>query len=182
MKQLFRKYKGVVLFLLLFLGSYLVLSLVYGLYLQLSKGGDYAPDFITNLVARQSSAVIEGFGYSAKVVPHPNEPSMQLFVEGKFLARIVEGCNALSILILFVSFIIAFAQRWKKTLFYIFAGVVLLYAVNILRIAILAIALYSYPEYQHILHGVVFPGIIYGMVFLLWLIWVRMLTPKTSAK
>ena len=179
MKNLFSTYRSVVIFLLLFLGSYVALSLVYGLYLDLSKNGNYAPDFITNLVAKQSSAVIESFGYSAQVVPHPNQPSMKLFVEGKFLARIVEGCNALSILILFVSFIIAFAQRWKKTVLYIFAGVVIIYAVNILRIAILAIALYNYPEYQHTLHGVIFPGIIYGMVFLLWLIWVRLLTPKT---
>ena len=180
MKQLFSKYKSVLLFLLLFLGSYIVLSLLYGLYLHLSKNGNYAPDFITNLVAKQSSAVIEGFGYSAHVVPHPNQPSMRLFVEGRFLARIVEGCNALSIIVLFVSFIIAFAQKFKKTALYIFAGVILIYGVNILRIAILAIALYTYPEYEHILHGVVFPGIIYGMVFLLWLIWVRLLTPKAS--
>jgi len=180
MKQLFSKYKSVVLFLLLFLGSYLVLSLLYGLYLKFSKDGGLASDFITNLVAKQSSAVIESFGYSAQVVPHPHQPSMKLFVEGRFLARIVEGCNALSIIILFVSFIIAFAQSFKKTVLYIFAGIVLIYAINILRIAILAIALYTYPEHQHLLHGVVFPGIIYGMVFLLWLIWVRLVTPKSG--
>ena len=158
----------------------MALSLIYGFYLQLSKDGIYSPDFITNLVAKQSSAVMGGLGYSAQVVPHANQPSMKLFVEGKFLARIVEGCNALSIIVLFVSFIIAFAQGWKKTLLYIFAGGILIYAVNILRIAILAIALHTYPEYPHTLHGVVFPGIIYGMVFLLWLIWVRLLTPKTK--
>jgi exosortase family protein XrtF len=182
MKKLFHTYKNVVVFLLLFFGSYLALSFAYGFYLQLSENGAYAPDYITNLVARQSIAVIEGFGYSAQVVPHPNQPSMQLYVDGVFLARIVEGCNALSIIILFVSFIIAFAQRFKKTLFYIFAGVVIIYSVNILRITILAIALYNYPEYQHMLHGAVFPGIIYGMVFLLWLIWVQLLIPKTNPR
>ncbi len=182
MKKLFLTYKSVVVFLLLFLGSYLVLSLMYGLYLRLSKDGVYAPDFITNLVAKQTTMVIESLGYTAQVVPHPNQPSMKLFVEGKFLARIVEGCNALSIIILFTSFIISFAQRFKKTVLYVFAGIAIIYAVNILRIAILAIALYTYPEYQHTLHGVVFPGIIYGMVFILWLIWVRLLTPKTILK
>lgn len=180
MKKLYIKYKSVVVFLLLFLGSYLALSLLYGFYLQCSNSEADAPDFITNLVAKQSSVVIEDFGYKAQVVPHTNQPSIKLFVEGKFLARIVEGCNALSIIILFVSFIIAFAQRFKKTIAYIFTGIALIYAVNIFRIAILAIALFRYPEHQHILHGVVFPAIIYGMVFLLWLIWVRLLTPKRS--
>jgi exosortase family protein XrtF len=180
MKQLFVKYKSVVRFLFLFLGSYIALSFLYGFYLQLSKDGNYAPDIVTNLVARQSSLVIEAFGYKAQIAPHPSQPSMKLFVEEKFLARIVEGCNAISIIILFVAFIIAFAQRFKKTVLFMFSGIVLIYAVNIVRIAILAIALYKYPEYQHILHGVVFPGIIYGLVFLLWLLWVRMLTPKLA--
>ena len=178
MKQLFRKYKSVLLFLLLFLGSYVVLSVLYGFYLHLSKNGTYAPDFITNLVAKQSRAVIQTFGYAAQVLPHPNQPSMKLFVEGRFLARIVEGCNAVSIIILFVSFIIAFAQGYKKTCLYLFAGVVIIHAINIVRIALLAIALYEFPEYQHILHGVVFPGIIYALVFFLWIVWVRLLTPK----
>ena len=102
---------------------------------------------------------------------------MQLFVNGTYLARIVEGCNAISIIVLFIAFVIAFAQSLKKTVLFIFVGSVLIYAVNILRIAILAIALYNYPEQEHWLHGVLFPALIYGMVFLLWLVWVRMLSP-----
>ena len=64
---------------------------------------------------------------------------------------------------------------------FIFTGIVLIYSVNVLRISILAIALYKYPQFSNTLHGVVFPAIIYGMVFLLWMIWVRMLT-KTETE
>lgn len=148
-------------------------------YLNTSFTGNYYPDFITNIVAKQSSELISSFGYEAEVLPHETETSMKLYINQTYLARIVEGCNAISIIILFVAFIISFAENFKKTFLFLFAGVTLIYAVNIVRIAILTIAIYEYPEYTDTLHGVVFPAIIYGMVFLLWMIWVRML-PKTN--
>jgi len=153
-----------------------LLTVLYALYLQLSKGGAYPPDYFTHLVAKQSSTLINGFGYDANVIPHEAQPTMKLFVEGHYLAQIIEGCNAISIIILFIAFVVAFAERFKKTLFFILAGAVIIYTVNILRIAILAIALYRYPDYEETLHGVVFPSIIYGMVFLLWMLWVRIIS------
>ncbi len=177
LQTLFKKYRPVLQFLLLFFGSYLLLSALYGGYLYLSKEGTYTPDFITNLVARQSTSVIETFDYEANVTPHETKPTMKLYVNGVYLAHIIEGCNSLSIIILFIAFVIAFAERWKKTLLFLLAGAVLLYGINILRITILAIMLYEYPQYASWLHGIVFPGLIYGMVFLLWILWVRQLEP-----
>lgn len=173
MKELFRKYQSVLRFLLLFLGSYIILSLIYGGYLALSKGDSNTSDFITQLVAEQSSAVLNTLGYNAEVIANEALPSMQLWVEGVWVGRIIEGCNAISIIILFAAFIIAFSASFKKTLVFLFAGATLIYAINIVRIAILAIALYQYPEYQEVLHTVVFPGIIYSLVFILWVVWVR---------
>jgi exosortase family protein XrtF len=181
LKNLLVKYASVIRFVVLFLGTYLVLTLFYVAYLSWSKGGAYAPDFITNLVAKQSSMLVQAFGYNAFIVPHEVQPSMKLMVEGRYLARIVEGCNALSIIILFISFVVAFAKQLKTTLLFLLGGVVLIYAANVIRIAILAVALYEYPSKEHLLHGVVFPGIIYGMVFLLWMLWVRGLRIKNKA-
>ena len=179
MKELLIKYKPVIRFIVLFLGTYIVLSLIYSYYLSVSNNNDYYPDYITNLVSRQSSTLISGLGYKAEIIPHETETSMKLFVNQKYLIRIVEGCNAVSIIILFIAFIIAFAEKFKKTILFLFAGAVLIYAVNIIRIVILTISLYKYPEHQEFLHGVVFPAIIYGMVFILWMVWVRML-PNTD--
>ena len=176
MKALFYKYKLVIRFVVLFLGTYLLLTMLYALYLHWSKNGAYPPDYVTHLVAKQSSTLINGFGYDANVIPHEARPTMKLFVEGQYLAQIIEGCNALSIIILFAAFVVAFAQRFRKTFFFILAGAVIIYAINILRIAILTIALYRYPENEQTLHEVVFPGIIYGVVFLLWMLWVRIVS------
>ncbi len=181
MKELFAKYKTVIRFVLLFIGSYLLLSVLYAIYLKISANGFYPPDYITNLVARQSNACVEGFGYQSVLSPDNLEEGVLLTIENKFTAVIVEGCNAVSVIILFVSFIIAFAERFKKTFLFILAGTVLIYVVNILRIAILVVATYKYPQHEDILHSVVFPGIIYSMVFILWMVWVWMLKPQKAA-
>lgn len=180
MKELFKKYKIVVRFVVLFLGTYLVLSILYALYLKISINAGYFPDYFTNLVARQSAAVLESLGYNSYLTPHELEDGILLTIDNKYSVSIVEGCNSISVVILFVAFIIAFAENFKRTLLFLFAGAVLIYVVNILRIAILVVALYKYPGYENILHSVIFPGVIYSMVFILWMVWVRMLKPKTS--
>jgi len=114
-------------------------------------------------------------------VPHSTEPSVKLIVNGQYLARVVEGCNSVSVIILFVAFIVAFSGKWKTTFFYILSGSVLIYSVNLLRVVLLSMWLYHYPEYKEVLHAVVFPVIIYGMVFLLWVFWVNRFS-KTNRK
>nr|WP_298895995.1 exosortase family protein XrtF [uncultured Psychroserpens sp.] len=173
MKALLIKYKSVVKFILTFLTVYFVLTLAYKFYLDFSDGSKYYPDYMTNLVAKQSESLLETFGYDTAIVPHEDQPSMKLIVKGKYVARVVEGCNSISVIILFLSFIIAFAGKFKTTFMYILAGSVLIYSVNVFRIAILSIGLYNYPWRKAILHNAIFPLIIYGMVFLLWMFWVN---------
>lgn len=180
MKELFNKYKTVIRFVVLFMGTYLLMSVVYGLYLKASENGSYFPDFVTNLVAKQSSAVLDVFGYNSILLPDTLGQGMLLTIDNNYTVSIVEGCNSISVIILFVAFVIAFAEDFKKTLLFLFAGVVLIYIVNLFRIAILTVALYKYPQYENVLHSVVFPGIIYSMVFILWMIWVRMLKPNSA--
>lgn len=183
MKALFLKYKSVVTFILTFLAVYFVLTFSYKFYLDCSEGSEYYPDYFTNLVAKQSHLLLEALGYDAAIEPHPDEPSMKLIINNKFVARVVEGCNSISVIILFVSFIIAFAGRFKPTFIYILSGSVIIYVVNLLRIVILSIGLYNYPWRREELHTVIFPMIIYGMVFLLWMFWVNRyskLNPKNE--
>lgn len=180
MKKTLTTYLPVLKFIALFFGVYIGLSLVYGLYLNYFSQDQTRPDPATHLVAQQSSWLINKAGYNAAVIPDTYAPHMNLFVENQKVAIVVEGCNAISILILFASFIIAFAKSFKKTLLFILCSISLIYLINIVRIAILAIAIFELPEYATVLHGVVFPGIIYGLVVLLWIYWVRKNTYKPT--
>lgn len=174
MLQLFKKFKSVLRFILIFLGSYLVFSFLYNWYLEFFQSQKYYPDFITHLVAVQSEAIIETLGYTTRIMPHPQELSMKLYIDNIFLARIVEGCNAISIIILFASFVLSFFAKIKTTFLFILAGIVIIYVMNIVRIAVLAIGIYEYPQHSEFLHSIVFPLIIYGTVFFLWIAWVRL--------
>ncbi|MFC7444827.1 MULTISPECIES: exosortase family protein XrtF [Mesoflavibacter] len=171
--MLLNKYKPVVKFIFTFLAVYGIMSFAYSYYLNAAKSGIYFPDYLTNLVAHQSETLLNGLGYEAKVMPHPDEPSMKMLVNNKYVARVIEGCNGASVIILFVAFVVAFSDKFKPTFIYIFSGAVLIYAVNLIRIVVLAIGLYHYPWREELLHSVIFPGMIYGMVFLLWMFWVK---------
>lgn len=179
--RLLQKNKPVIRFLLIFFGSYLVLALLYNLYLNNASSQKYYPEIITHIVALQSQDLIEVFGYQAKSIPSGYDPSMQIAINGDYIVRVVEGCNAVSVMVLFLSFVLAFKKDWKSTLLYIFAGLVIIYALNILRIALLTIAIHEYPKYTDLLHTTLFPAFIYGVVFILWFIWVRNFKPKTSS-
>ncbi|TYB77972.1 exosortase family protein XrtF [Bizionia saleffrena] len=173
MKALLLKYKYVLQFILTFLMVYFVLSFSYKLYLDFSEGSPYYPDYLTYQVAEQIKGLLNGLGYNTVALPHPNEASIQLVINDQYVARIIEGCNSVSVIILFVSFVVAFSGTVKTTITYLFVGALVVYLVNLVRIVILSIGLYRYPEHSDFLHSVVFPALIYGIVFLLWMLWVN---------
>jgi len=172
-KDLIIKYKSVIKFILTFLLVYILLAYTYSFYLDASNGSKFYPDYVTNVVAKQSESLLNTIGYQAKVEKHPEEPSMKLIVRGKYLARVIEGCNSLSVIVLFISFVIAFSGRFKTTVLFLIFGSAVIYIVNLFRIVILSIGLYHYPWRSEILHSVIFPALIYGIVFLLWMLWVN---------
>ncbi|GGK41087.1 hypothetical protein GCM10007963_06310 [Lutibacter litoralis] len=128
---------------------------------------------ITKTVAEQSQFLLNSVGFNAEIEQHSSEMSIKLFINNTYVARVVEGCNAISIIILFIAFIVAFASGLKKTALYILFGSLVIYFINIVRIAVIALAIYKYPAYENVLHSIVFPGIIYGITFLLWFIWIQ---------
>jgi len=128
---------------------------------------------ITTKVANQTAKMITILSYKAEVEQHQEELSLKILVNDNYVSRIIEGCNSVSIIILFIAFIIAFSGSIKITIIYGIIGSLLIYITNIFRIAILSIGILEYPKHQKIMHSIVFPAIIYGMVFLLWVIWVN---------
>lgn len=183
MKNFLIQYKPFLAFLLKFFLTYAVLGLIYLAYLSQYDTFKNEPDGFTALVTSQTVKTIQVFGYECEAKPHELEASFKVFVDNKYIARVVEGCNAVSVIILFVAFVVAFKGKFQKMVFFIFGGIALIHLLNILRIALICIALLNYPQHQHLLHGVLFPLFIYGVVFILWVVWVTkfsMYATKTS--
>lgn len=162
--------------------TYVILTAIYQFYLNSFDNATFEVDSITERISVQVDKTIDFFQYDSHIEPHPKQNSIMLFVEKKFVARIVEGCNAISVIILFIAFVIAFKGDLKKTVLFVLAGSILIHLLNVVRIALIAIALYHYPQHEHLLHGVIFPLIIYGIVFLLWVIWVNQFSSYATEK
>lgn len=181
MKEYFIKYRPFLQFLGVFLLSYLLLVGVYQLYLSQFDESAFEVDGVTILVAEQTKTVLNAFGYIVDLSPSRNDPSVKVAINLVPLVRIIEGCNAVSVMILFIAFILAFSKGFVKTLGFILVGLLIIHVLNVLRIALLTIGILKYPEYKHILHGVIFPLVIYGTVFILWIVWVTKFT-RNEAK
>jgi exosortase family protein XrtF len=173
LKKYFILYKPFLLFLAKFLLTYLLLTFVYQSYLNQFDVKKFEADSFTQLVAKQTKDVMVLFGSDASIAPNLKEPAVNLYYNQRSMARIIEGCNGLSVIILFISFVIAFSGKIKPTILYIIGGSLLIHILNVFRIALLCVLMYYYPKQQHLLHGVLFPLFIYGVVFTLWIIWVN---------
>ncbi|MGQ7946519.1 exosortase family protein XrtF [Flavobacterium sp. WC2509] len=171
MKKYFQQYKPFLVFLASFFGCYILLTLLYQYFLNGFESDKL--DTITKVVGQNTQSVISFFTESVQMIYVANEPFVRVYFQNKGIVQIVEGCNGISVIILFISFIIAFSGSLKNTLLFIFGGSLLIYILNVLRIAILIVLLHHFPEKMHLLHGVLFPAIIYGSVFMLWVIWVN---------
>jgi exosortase family protein XrtF len=170
-----KRQRNIVLFLVKFFATYFILFVVYSIYLQNTQqhGDVFSCSPLTTAVAEQTEAVLTFFGYDVAHMQHENEMSVKLLLNGQYVARVIEGCNSFSVIILFLSFIIAFSGNVKATVLYGLIGSLLIYGMNILRIAFLTVMLYEFPNQEKVLHNLVFPVIIYGFTFLLWVIWVQ---------
>ena len=167
--------KIIIKFLIRFFVTYFLLLAAYSIYLKQTqqKGDVFSCDPLTEKVANQTQKLGKILGFNTFTNQHEDELSMKFFVGDVYAARIVEGCNALSVIILFIAFVIAFSGKLKHTILFIMGGSLVIHILNITRIALLMVAFYNFPEFNTFLHDILFPLAIYGTVFILWIIWVN---------
>ena len=171
MKKYLIQFKPFLVFIGTFFLAYIVLTLLYKFYLNSFAANDV--DGATTIVSHNVERLMQLFNCDILIQKSVLHPYFEVWYNKKYTIRIVEGCNAVSVIILFVSFVVAFSGKFKTTLLFILTGTVLIYLLNVTRIAILTVLLFYFPEKEHILHGVLFPLIIYGLVFILWVFWVN---------
>ena len=171
MKKYLIQFKPFLIFIGTFFAAYIVFTLIYKLYLNSFETND--TDGITSFVGRNVEQLMQLFNCDIKIQKSLSHPWEEVWYNKRYIIRIIEGCNAVSIMILFAAFVIAFSGKFKTTVLFILFGILFIHILNVLRIAILAVSLFYFPESEDILHGVLFPLVIYGVVFILWIIWVN---------
>lgn len=173
---MFNDFKPVLKILLRFILLYVVMVLAYQFYLNEFKNQGLDP--ISTWVMRQTIYVQNACDYpSLMVAGKPQEETTWFYVSQKYTSRMVEGCNVISVIILFMSFIFAF-YKGAKTFLFVILGILFLHIINVLRIAGLNVVILEHPKYSKMFHDYVFPAIIYGSVVVLWLIWIKFFALK----
>lgn len=94
---------------------------------------------------------------------------------GVYLDR---GCLARNLQGLFAGFILAYPGNFKHKLWFIPAGLVIIFILNVARIAGLAYIQKCCPQHIDINHHVVFKYVVYAFIFLMWLFWIKKYSPK----
>ncbi len=176
-KEILLPYKNVIKYLFRFVFLYLIFSFLYSKYLNLYEG---KTDFFTVNVADNVSKIYRIIGVDSHIETL-NTAGLKLIINGQYVARIIEGCTAASIIILFAVFVISFGKFNYKNIAFLISGIISIYIFNILRIVFLGYILYTYPNHQDFLHRVLFPALIYGWIVILWIVFIKMNFSKKSS-
>ncbi|AZA61584.1 exosortase family protein XrtF [Chryseobacterium indoltheticum] len=172
-----KDFKPVLGILLRFIIIYLVLLFAYQFYLTTFK--EQGLDPFSRMITKQVVFLQTLMGFPSALYDDVPKQQVWFHVRTRFVTRMVEGCNAISVMILFVSFIFAF-YKGAKTFVFVAISLILLHIMNVLRITGLNIVCSDYPQYSKMSHDYVFPAIIYGSVVVLWLVWIKFFALKNE--
>lgn len=136
--------------------------------------GVLAPDgrldhWLSVNIAAASAVLLRGLGFAASV----GGDTSLLLMDG--LPAVVVGppCNGLVLYALFTGFILAFPGRLRAKLWFIPLGVAVLYLLNIVRVAALALNHHYAHRSVDFNHHYTFSFVVYACICLLWMQWVR---------
>ncbi|CAG5079685.1 exosortase family protein XrtF [Parvicella tangerina] len=129
---------------------------------------------VSLILARHANFFTELFGYSTTIELTRDLVITKLTDFGPTHGTwIGEPCNGIKVMGLFGIFILAFPGKWKHKLWFIPAGFIIIHLANAIRVSALTIIEAKWPEYLDFNHNVTFQILIYGIIFLMWYIWVQ---------
>ncbi|QIX61227.1 archaeosortase/exosortase family protein [Hymenobacter sp. BT18] len=132
---------------------------------------------LSNNIAANSAVVLRVLGFDAGTAQ-----ANLVTIDQRAVVSVGHPCNGLVLYALFTGFILAFPGPIRQKAWFIPLGLVIIYVVNILRVAALAINhVYAHGTVDFN-HHYTFTFVVYSFILLLWLAWVRRFAqPQTEA-
>lgn len=124
-------------------------------------------------IASASMLLLRATGFAASILP---EAPHQLLIRNMPAVYVGPACNGLVMYALFAGFVVAYPGPWLRKLWYIPTGIVIIWLLNVLRVAALAINVHYAYSSVDFNHHYTFNLIVYSCIFGLWLLWVRRLS------
>jgi exosortase family protein XrtF len=165
-----KEFRPTILFLIKFVVLYVVGNLLYGIYI---TSFNPRPDPVTHSVSEQTGIILNVCGYRVDVADRINKPTSDINYFGKPKLSIYEGCNGLNIMIIFVAFLLAFGPIDRALLWFIPLGLLIIHFANLCRILLLFFVAEYMPKAMYFTHKYLFTAILYVVIFVLWIWWIR---------
>lgn len=172
-----KEFKPTILFLIKFVGLYLLGNVLYGAYV---TAYDPRPDPVTHSVTAQVAEVLSTCGFSATIADRMTSPTTTLVYEERSVLSVYEGCNGLNAMIIFVAFVVAFGPLTKTVLWFIPTGLVIIHLLNLVRIGLLFFVSRYLPGAMYFTHKYFFTAFLYLVIFLLWVWWVKKFSARKT--
>lgn len=165
-----KEFKPALRFVGVFVGLYLALNLLYGFWI---TAYDEVADPATQWVTRQSAGWLKLAGEDVQIKPKVGKPTVSICRGDDVVVNVFEGCNGINVMVVFVSFIVAFGGAIKKMLWFIPAGLLIIHGVNLLRVGGLYLVAAHFEAYFYYIHKYAFTASIYVIVAVLWWWWIE---------
>ncbi|MBK0404489.1 exosortase family protein XrtF [Adhaeribacter sp. BT258] len=123
--------------------------------------------WITMQEVRICSAGLNLLNYKASYIEN------SLLINNHPVVLVANGCNGMTLFILFAGFIIAYPGPWKAKLLYMIPSIFLIAILNIFRILALALNSFHNRETLEFNHKYTFTFIVYLFIFGLWMLWIK---------
>lgn len=170
LQNIFFKFRPIINFLLIFLLLFFIFSVVYDLYLHRFED---KTDAMSSYVGRQAAGLLKMAGFDAFAIDMHADKSTHVGIDGFARVKVIEGCNGLSVMILFVAFLLGFPGKPKNMAWFIPTGLLVIHLFNVLRVAMLGWAVYRFGETGYPIYKEMFTASIYLLVLALWYLWVQ---------
>lgn len=130
-------------------------------------------------IARSGGVALRAMGFSAGTT-NPADPQL-LYLAGKPAVWVGAPCNGLVLYALFAGFVLAYPGPWRRKLWYIPVGILFIYGLNVVRVAVLALNHQYSPGSMDFNHHYTFSFLVYAFIFGLWMLWARRLAGPLAA-
>lgn len=158
-------------FLLKVFAIYVVWYIIYELWV-LPNG--YIDEPLSRNIAAVSAGILSFFGESVflydRVVGISGVPGVE----------IVDGCNGIAAIGLFLGFIFAYPGRWIPRILFSIFGIAVIYIVNVTRIVTLSYVQVYFPSAFDFTHDYSTTTIFYIVIFILWMLWANYSEPLNT--
>lgn len=129
--------------------------------------------YLTYNTAWISALALNLFSSSTFTLSPFSEQNTYLFKDNVPVVLIEHGCNGLILMVLFAAFIVAFPGPRKAKLWFVPMGILGIYAINSLRVIGLAVNHMFAKSSFDFNHKYTFTILVYGAIFVFWMIWVN---------